>query len=321
MKKRIYLAALAALALASCTEKNVDQTVKGEMVELEVKVPILETKLIGTAPHESTITSLQVFVFDKASGELEAYKESINNLKLLCFAGEKEIVAIVNAPSLSDVTSLSDLQSRKSSFTDNTQLKLVMSGSVTKQLTAEDNQVTIDVTRLAARVNLTEVKNAMELEANRSKDFVINGAYLINVAGDKSYLTYSEPEIWYNKMRNEEDASYMISSSTKLLLKYDTTNPLNYYYYCYPNPTATDANDGTWSPRKTRLVLEAALDGEVCYYPVTLSEVEQNTVYNISMVITRRGSASPDIPVTTDEATVTVNVLPWQEGTVYDETI
>lgn len=323
MKKRFYFAAfVAAMALVSCTERNADPVVSDGMVELQVNVPCLETKVSGTPQNEDKISDLQVFVFDKESGILEAYGNgSTATLKITCVPGNKEIVALVNAPSLAGIASLSELQGKKSALGDNASGKLVMSGQMTRQLTPSDNAVTVNVSRLAAKVTLLNIKNQMSLEVNKDKEFVVTAVYMINAAGDRAYLSSSTPEVWYNKMKYEAGCPNFLYDAPKATLGVGQVYSTQHHFYCYPNMTTTDANDGTWSARKTRLVVEATLGGETCYYPVTMSNLAQNTSYTVALTVTRPGSSSPDIPISTNEATFSVNVKNWTDGVDYNETI
>ncbi|MBR5300427.1 MAG: hypothetical protein IKU36_09290 [Bacteroidales bacterium] len=324
MRTDLLFAAFAALALASCNEMPYSAPVAEGMVELNVEVPVASTRVTGTPAAEDAVANLQVFVFDQSSGVLEAYGNQNNtkSLKLTCLPGDKDIVALVNAPSCASVATLAALQAKTSSLSDNAAGSLVMSGSVRKTLSSTDKSVTIDVSRIAAKVTLLSVKNAMELKANQDKEFVVTGVYLINVTGSRKYLSDSTPGTWYHKMRYESSNTLSFLYDTpKSTVKWNETYSNQHHFYCYPNTTSTDANAGTWTPRKTRLVVEATLGGEKCYYPVTLAEISQNTAYNVTLTVTRPGSMSPDIPISTEEATFTVNVKDWIDGTDYTETI
>ena len=92
-----------------------------------------------------------------------------------------------------------------------------------------------------------------------------------------------------------------------------------HYFYCYPNP-ATAGKAG--SARCTRLVVEASINGKLCYYPISISDIKNNHTYNISeLVITRIGSENPDTPVSYSQATFTVTVNSWEEGSDTSVTI
>ena len=111
--------------------------------------------------------------------------------------------------------------------------------------------------------------------------------------------TYDAPTFTYEEL------------SSPIKLPYSSTWTADKYFYCYPNPTETDSSEETWSARRTRLVLEATLGGEVMYYPVTLPVIEPNSSYEVTVKITRRGSPSPDIPVTGIAAEFSVDVQNW----------
>lgn len=327
MKKRFYLAAFAAMALVSCNEKNADLPqvpVENETVVLEVNVPAVMTRVKGSATGEDNVADLQVFVFND-SGVLEAYGHAASkSLNLTCVPGAKRVVALVNAPSLSGTATLDDLQEAKSSLADNAAGRLVMASKVISETLAadKDNSMTIEVERLAAKVVLASVKNAMALEADQKKDFTIKAVYLTNVAGDRLYLSDSTPSKWYDMMMYEsENTLAFLHDEPATKLAYNATYSTGHYFYGYPNPVTTDANAGSWTPRKTRLVVEATLGGEVCYYPVTLDNMQRNTEYIINLTVTRLGSPDPDTPVTTGVASFTVKVKDWVDGGTINETI
>lgn len=328
MKKRFYLAAFAAMALASCNERNVyipEKSVKDEMVELEVNVPLSQTRIAGTASDadEKKVNTLQVFVFNE-SGALEAYgNEKASSLKLTCLPGSKKLLALVNAPSLSDIAGLDDLQEKRSLLSDNSADGLVMiSDVIEEELTAENESVTIEVARLAAKVVLGDVTNQMSLEVNQNKTFTVTKVYLTNVAGDRLYLQDSDPLKWYNQMKYESDNTLpFLCDVCAETIAYEDTYSGSHYFYCYPNHIETDANAGSWTPRKTRLVVEAALGNQTCYYPLTLPQIDCNTEYVINLTVTRPGSPDPDIPVSTEDATFTVTVKDWTDGGERNEII
>ena len=327
MKKRFYLAAFAAMALVSCNEKNADLPqvpVENETVVLEVNVPAVMTRVEGSATGEDNVADLQVFVFND-SGVLEAYGHAASkSLNLTCVPGAKRVVALVNAPSLSGTATLDDLQEAKSSLADNAAGRLVMASKVISETLAadKDNSMTIEVERLAAKVVLASVKNAMALEADQKKDFTIKAVYLTNVAGDRLYLSDSTPSKWYDMMMYESSNTLpFLHDEPATKLTYNATYSTGHYFYGYPNPATTDANAGSWTPRKTRLVVEATLGGEVCYYPVTLDNMQRNTEYIINLTVTRLGSPDPDTPVTTGVASFTVKVKDWVDGGTINETI
>ena len=73
--------------------------------------------------------------------------------------------------------------------------------------------------------------------------------------------------------------------------------------YTYPNPS--DGDNGT------RLVIECDINGTGCYYPLRLPPLIRNTVYELSVEITRMGTPDPDIPAETAAANINIKVRPW----------
>ena len=322
--RMLTFAAAAAAVFAGC-EKNHEEgfTGDGKAVELEVRLPDVQTKAEGME-NENKVKNVQVFVFDH-NKMLEAYASgdgSEGSLTVSCSTGQKEVVALVNARPLADVKSLTDLESRKTQLSDNEYDSFVMEGRVKPTLKASSS-VEVDVFRIAARVALTEVAVDFELDQHDEQVFQIKSAYLINVAGERNYLNPLKPDKWYNKMKKENDAPAM-TGVTVADAYVTVSKPFTdvKYMYCYPNPTVEDVIGGSWSARFTRLVVEAELGGKLYYYPVTLKDgIKSNTSYEVKMKITRPGSSSPDKPVDSMTAGFTVDVQPWDDGVVVDETI
>lgn len=323
MKTRMMIAALfAVVAVVAGCEKNVEQVQEPEKsVCLEVRIPFSSTKVEGT-DEENAVGSLQVFVFD-SEGYIEAYGQGTSStLSLSCIAGSKDIVALVNAQPLSDVKSLDDLMERKSYLTDNQTGSFVMEGHLPYTLTAS-SAVEIPVVRIAARVVVSEVAVDFELEQHKNMDFVLKDIYLLNVAGDRTYLNVSVPEKWHNKMKKDPEAPTLAAASlTETLVTESSPYDETHYLYCYPNSVTEDTSGGEWSPRFTRLVVEAELGGRMYYYPVSFDKgLKSNTSYDVKLTITKPGSSSPDDPVDNVAASFNVEVQPWADGTAVNETI
>lgn len=315
------------MALMSCNEKNVeiqDLPSSAETVELTVNLPDMQTRIAGVASGDDNVDNLQVFVFNDM-GVLEAYEsENSKTISLTCVPGDKEVVALVNAPSLAGIGILSDLRASVSKLSDNADGRLVMVSNVVPKLliAGKDNSMTIEVSRLAAKVVLGTVRNEMALESNRNKVFKLKSVFLTNVAGDRKYLSESAVTSWYDKMKYESTNTLpFLYDALDEQVGYEASYTTPHYFYCYPNVVAEDTYSGAWSPRKTRLVVEAMLGDQTCYYPITLPIVERNNEYIINLTVTRFGSLDPDNPVTTDDASFTVTVKEWTNGGERDEII
>ena len=328
MKRKLFIAAVAAMALAACEEKINEQTVSAdEMVELKISIPSAATKVSekNEPGSPNAVNTLQVFLFDE-SGNLEASDmQQAKSVVLACVPGTKKVVALVNAPELTDVTSYSQLTSTTSKLTDNTIDSMVMEGEVDLEIDATMS-VTIPVSRLAAKVVIKQIANNFELLTHQNMDFCVTAIYLVNVAGEKSYLSSAVPTLWYNKMkidREDETIPHFTYDyfQTPNKIPYQGTFTTDKYFYCYPNPTEEDCYDTVWSERYTRMVVEATLAGEVVYYPISLPEVKQNTLYEVSLKITRPGSESPDVPVSGHAVEFKIDVQDWITGDVIEEVI
>lgn len=304
-------------SLSSCYDAIHEErpTKSDEWVSLSVSVPEVRTKVSekNSPGSPDAINTLQVFVFDE-SGILEAsdMKES-ESVVLTCKAGPKKVVSLVNAPEVTDVTTYSELCTASSFLDDNTIDSMVMSGETDVNLTGTSS-VTIPVSRIAAKVVLRQVMNNFKFKADQDAEFLVTHVYLINVGAERGFLSETSPKEWYNMMElNSFDSPAFTYEqlSSPVKLPYSSTWTADKYFYCYPNPTETDSSDETWSARRTRLVLEATLGGEVMYYPVTLPVIEPNSSYEVTVKITRRGSPSPDIPVTGIAAEFSVDVQNW----------
>lgn len=322
MKKIMFSAAAAAIALVGCIEKTGETPVEsGDEVMMTFTVPQLATKASGTS-SDDVVNDLQIFVFG-GSGILEAYKQaSSSSLSMTCTTGSKQIVAVVNAPALTQVKTLTDLREQTSRLADNDVSSLIMDGITSTVLTAASGTVPINVYRHAARVAVSKIETAFELEQHRSMAFKVHSIYLINVAGDRKYLEAGTPSQWWNEGDYDEQSPALLYEDMNDTLIADSEPYMTeHYFYCYPNPVVADSQADPWTPRHTRLVVEASLDNARYFYPVTLPVLESNKKYDVTLKITRPGSTDADTPVTKDEASFRVSVQPWQDGADVNETI
>lgn len=321
MQKKLFYAMCAVAICTACHEAAIEPlTEASKTVRLEVSLPEVDTKISGSS-SESTVNDLQVFVFDDG-GMLEAYGNTqSSSLSLDCIPGTKQVVALVNAPDLSGISSYAGLTGQISSLSDNEVGTLVMEGEKSVNL-ATSTTVTVPVSRLVAKISLVGITNELALDYHRNQSFTVVSAYLINVAGTKTYLSDSQPDVWYNKMKYSSELETMLWETLgNTLIKPSASYSKTHYFYCYPNDTENDYNDGTWQARHTRLVVEAKIGTDTYYYPVTLPQIEQNTAYEVSLTVTRPGSDSPDRPVDTETASFTVKVLDWVDGGDINEVI
>ena len=187
-----------------------------------------------------------------------------------------------------------------------------MVGSKTVTL-PQSEKVSIDVNRIASRVVLKKVTRNFTSAALQSLDFTIDAIYIINVAGNTSYDLTAAPAAWYNVAKYNSELAALMHDPVDSKIINGQSYGTQHAFYSYPN----DATSKT-----TRLVIETTLGETKYYYPINLPAMESNKSYEIAEVtITRPGSDDPDVPVSFEDATFSINVIDWTVVPVEDVTI
>lgn len=281
-----------------------------------------------TSAEEENIANLQILVFDE-SGTLEHYLDagSSSTGDIVTKEGRKTVTAVVNAPSLQDVATKNALMTKTSLLADNSRGSMVMIGEVEAVL-QDGGKLNIPVARIISKVMIKKITSAFPSTSTyASKPFRINSIYLINVAGDNTYSASSEPTIWYNKLANGQNdpgcrTFPLLADPVNENLAYKASYTKEHSFYCYPNLISDESFDSTWSPRHTMLVVDAMLDGVQTYYPIELPVIGRNKCIVIEeLIITKKGSDYPYVPVRDGSCDATVIVTPWDPILNYTETI
>ncbi len=353
MKKAItILAAIASLAFCSCVKENNlkdEDSDKGSLIvnvglkgEPETKAP---TAYTGSLSYEKKVNKVQILVFD-SKGRLNNYIDSgtaTSSIKIETSIGAKEIWAVVNGPSLDEILTLDELKTKAIDLSINSTTEsegFIMSGHISTTVSAAaNNELSITVERHTARVALQKVTNSLP---KAYKQIRIKNVMLTNLVGNQNIEGSASAETWYNQMGRVTGTSVQdqiingsvskeasCPSLTFHSIESDLTNSsvLNpstpYLLYAYPNKTATDVTgwSGTFSPRKTRLVVSVEIEGLTYYYPMTLESFNRNTAYTVELVITGLGSEDPDSPVVKGSCSATIKVADWVSGSSYEEKI
>lgn len=331
MKKKICYALMASVVLSACEGRDADMQypAEGEKVSLEVVMSSSEsTRISGSGDDdEKAVKNYQVLVYDMSSRMLEAYEApapSASSVTLKCTSGPKEVVVLANAPDVSGVVSYDSFVRTRSLLSDNSAGSLVMEGHVGLEVTSALNSVTVDVRRIVSKVVLEGITVDFENDAYDEMPFVLKSAYLTNVAADKSYLAEAaDPQEWYNRIvRTPSSEVDGIVYGGLGDVNVDGTYTSKHHFYCYPNPYQEDTfSADEWSPRPTRLVIEAELGGVLYYYPVSLPVLEQNTRYHVSLNVVRPGATSPEQDMDKYAASFKINVEEWNGPEDITETI
>ena len=329
MKRLLFFcAAAAALALASCNkEPGPSDVADGKSIEVTVTIQgAPSTRAVGTTyADEAKVNTLQVFVFN--ANDREAYRNVSGAMTALVPAtsGERTVWAVVNAPDLSAVMTLSGLKDAVSSLAENSRDSFVMTGSNTLEL-VDGGNVPITVKRIVARVSLGKISS--DLKDYREKYTVsIEGIYMINVAASSKYEVGGEPAAWANKLGHTDAGldALLYDKVEGVTVSNGHPYEVEHAFYPYPNPhpaeNETETYGEEWSPRGSILVIEATMyeedgtTGHHGYYPIVLPAIGRNRTYIIEEVcITRLPGDVPYKPIETGESKVTITVAEWELG-------
>jgi len=316
MKKKsfhLFLAALGFAAALSCQKTSVSATADlsveegSGLMRVRFAQSLPSTKIADGQMEENMINSVQLFIFTP-DGVLEnskyAFIEDQEPTSVVCSmrtkTGEgKTVYALVNAPKLTKVGTLANLEATLSDLNDNTDDNLIMSGKrenveVTDYTpyTGEPTEFVIYVKKLAAAVQLNKVRvNFLNTELQGST-FKLKEFYLKNVVGRAPYGVATQGDgtetagiplplsnedrtnknYWYNKLTLESTPVYLTRDICNLNTQFistgapgngATTVTVARTLYAYPNATVADPEDGgsatVFSPRHTRLVLHGLI--------------------------------------------------------------
>jgi len=342
---------VATVALVSCNQNELEPNGRkgSETTMLSVKVGnVSVTKAGDQSANDVTINNVQVFVFNKDTGQLdnckrETFSSTVNSCQVSpieCTVGEKEIWAIVNWPvdltaSAANVLSLDDFKSRTAVLADNRLDNLIMSGNIeSRALSAGADAATVEVSRLCAAVVLTQVVNRLSVAAYSSK-FQVVGAYLMNVPGiqriDGTILASSadcpKPSAWYawyQKAGATEPQELLAETFTPAPAKtpFGESYSVHHTFYSFANDyeyCEGNKSDGGLKS-STYLVVECAIDGVACVYPVLMPKMERNKKYNVKLTVNHVGG-DPDQPwskIQLSSFTPSISVVSWGSQDVED---
>ena len=208
-------------------------------------------------------------------------------------AGEYTAYAVVNPPASFDPAGFSDpgaLAGAESALGDNAPGRLVMAGRRT---------VSVPVPEKVS----VQFKNP----ALAARPFRLKGIYLTNCYGKTRYGSdwtaediLSTASVWHNRMGFHSEAGVdglLAETGLDIPVTADRPHTQEHVFYFYPNPlpASLDTRSGTWTRRRTRLVLEAQIGDRTYYYPVTLPESQRNRTYLIEEAVIRTlGSLDPE---------------------------
>ena len=200
------------------------------------------------------------------------------------------------------------LAGAESALGDNAPGRLVMAGRRSVTVPVPDGSVQrIGVDRLVCKAGIRKVSVQFENPDLAARPFRLRGIYLTNCYGKSRYGSdwtaddiLSTTSVWHNRMGFHSETGVdglLAETGLDIPVTADRPHTQEHVFYFYPNPlpASADTRSGTWSRRKTRLVLEAQIGERTYYYPVTLPESQRNRTYLIEEAVIRKlGSLDPE---------------------------
>ena len=292
-------------------------------VSLSLQGSCIETRALDVPSlSESNVMRCDLFVFDSGGALVERVLSTDGRFDFYLTDGVYDFVAVANKGDLpaKDV-SRDDLMSTIVTLGENAPGSFVMAGSLDSHEILSDEKTTIEVERLVAKVSCT-VRTAFKGYL-ADESLRIDAVYLTNV---KALARIGEPHsdgvpdsLWYNRMAYEPSvADYprgLLYENCGAAMPPRDSIVTGYSFYPFPNSAADDHDVSRWSPRCTRLVVEATLLGRKTYYPVTIGKVESNRHYMVDLTVSNFGTDHPEgFPDKYGDIAFSVKVEDWTDG-------
>ncbi|MBR5398916.1 MAG: hypothetical protein IK103_03885 [Bacteroidales bacterium] len=339
MIKKLFCAALMALAVAACSKDEAAKSAESqEKATIHLNVSPYEIVTKNTDPRHGekkyldSVSVVDVFVF-REGGALDAYKHfsinstsgmNLSNLPVDATVGNKTIYVVANSKETSwaGVVREENFLNLVVSLQKEYLPYFTMTGKVTVNV-QNDQVVNIVLKRLVAKVVVKGIKTDFAGTPYEGMKLKYVKLYLTNIAGAKTYMGEdpSTKVILNSKGYSQEDYSgclmtAMFAEGVPGLVGDDGYTTVH-HFYCYENLMDTETD----TDRFTRLVLEAELDGTVYYYPVDINQpgygwtssvghkgVKRNTCYTYTFTITGPGSDDPESKITLKTVTLNASV-------------
>ena len=293
-----------------------------ELIEFSLDCSSVQVSKATSSGAENVLSNVQIAVYSPAGFLCASGRMSAGSLSLSVpvESAGYTVAALVNSPeNLEGYSSASSLSGIKSSLLDNTDANALEMYGVASNVTFHKGETcTVPVTRFAAKVEIDKIVNMIPTKP----EFILKGIYLINVNTASDVSGNATSPVWYQKRRFASSETNVVKYTSDIFtsnLAYGASYSTPHYFYCYANPTTVDTSSPTWSPRFTRLVVEATYNGITYYYPVNIvgsqNTLESATSYIITqMTVTGPGSTDPDVPISKGNASFSITVKDWLTG-------
>ena len=328
MKKNSIIAFLAAASMLAAVSCEVQERCDGcggsrVSVQLGGSIPVVTTRVAGaTEAQETAVSGVQLYVFSSSDGKfVERYDSPAGRFEFYLPNSTYDFLAFVNCPELpANPSTRADLEKVVTRLEDNAAGNFQMWGSLDRRVIQKDEQFTVEVKRLVAKVTYV-VRVNMKSAALAAIPFHVKGVYMTNVCGENTYALDGAPQsagVWFDKRNYDQSRvsdALLASGAMDVVVPQGDSIQTGHTFYPYPNPWPDPEDRSGWSTRRTRFVVKADIGGTTTYYPVTIPGVERNKHYQIDLTITGWGVEDPeDIPGTSYLAEVGITVADWDDG-------
>jgi hypothetical protein len=269
-----------------------------------------DTRTTATS-GEGRVNDWTLLLFREGSLAESGVSASDGPIRCSLEAGAYTAVAVANPPSSFQARQQLDYQAFsgiESVLEDNSPSRLVMVGHRSLVIPPPGGEPQeIHVERLVCKAGIRKISTGFSDPLLAERPFVLKALYLTNcygrtrLGGDlEASGIDAAASSWYNRMGFQSALgvnALLCDRDIDATITADRPYRQEHAFYFYPNPTETDSRSGSssWSPRPTRLVIEAEIGGKTYYYPVTLPVSRRNRTYIIEEAVIRTlGSADPE---------------------------
>ena len=313
MKKVAYIitGALLSLLLSGCEKQPAAETADAPAKRvITFGIRLNDGTKVSPSPtsaQEGAINKLAVLVFNGNFIEDRIETTTDTSVDFELEPGEYTVVAVANYGTNSPMsaTTLSGVRATNSLLDDNSVGNFVMYGekSVTVTRTSGGTEY-IQLKRLVAKLGIKKISVEFTSPVVATRTFTLRKIYVTNAFRQNSLYAASTPvattSLWYNMKAYSSSAKNDLLAETEIntVIAQGASNTTEHYFYCYENSitSANDVQGGTWSPRCSRMVIEATVGSDTFYWTITVPNIVRNKTYFAQEVIIRKlGSTNPDV--------------------------
>ena len=343
MKKTFLILAASALIAAACdkngaTSSNEKET--NDVIPVTVSVKTGATKALAASDAEESVKTLHLFLYrvdNKGVKTFESYYDFSSSTQggtiYIDPAKEAEsyILAAYANQDMSEDAYLEDWSSFSNESIENFQM--FGKTEVSKASLESSKKIAVSLMRQCSKVTVNNIKTEWTNSANNFKEFRIKALYLMDVEGVFKNLHditgNAANTSWLNKGgHTSNDYDTMLydaigENNNGVVVSKDKPYSTKHVFYGYISALTNYTTDksAAWQKNGTRLVIEANLDGEACYYSVKINRESEpfteirNKHFIIDNITIKTPGSSHPYEGTVDETdiSVSVSVADWDE--------